>query len=74
MTTLDLQPLEDIPNIPYTTNSASSIFPAREIIISEERRRVSAAQMSQAERMVKSSRILILLVNLAIISQFLYID
>ena len=56
MTTLDLQPLEDITNMPYTADSA--LIPARQILISEKRKRVSEAQMSQAERMVKRSRII----------------
>ena len=56
MTTLDLQPLEDITNMPCTADSA--IIPARQILISEKRKRVSEAQMSQAERMVKRSCII----------------
>ena len=56
MTTLDLQPLEDITNMPCTADSA--LIPARQILISEKRKIVSEAQMSQAERMVKRSHII----------------
>ena len=55
MTTINVQTLKDSTNVTRTTDSAIS---SRQNVISEKRKRVSEAQLSQAERMVKRSRII----------------